>query len=171
MYVAGRGRVSRCTVWPTTRAPAVSASSASSSSEPSADQPSSLPWTRAATRNARSSGSAVGCSLRVISFDLRLQVYPACYNVCRQRTPWPGGPPMPLPASAAETAHRIFSPIASNYDRPAQLLGLLQYSRWHDLLLSRLTLSPGDRVLDMATGTGALAIRLAQLDGLRVTAA
>ncbi|MDP2673632.1 MAG: class I SAM-dependent methyltransferase [Dehalococcoidia bacterium] len=78
---------------------------------------------------------------------------------------------MPLPASAAETPRRIFSPIASNYDRPAQILGLLQYSRWHDLLLSRLTLSPGDCVLDMATGTGALAVRLARRDGLRVTGA
>src|SRR3989304_2485900 len=30
------------------------------------------------------------------------------------------GHPMPLPASAAETPRRLFSPIASNYDRPAQ---------------------------------------------------
>ena len=78
---------------------------------------------------------------------------------------------MPIPASAAETPRRIFSPIASNYDRPAQLLGLLQYRRWHDFLLSQLSLTAGDRVLDMATGTGALALRLAGRDGLRVTAA
>jgi len=78
---------------------------------------------------------------------------------------------MTIPASAAETPHRIFSPIASNYDRPAQLLGLLQYTRWHDFLLSQLRLTAGDRVLDMATGTGALAVRLAGRDGLRVTGA
>jgi demethylmenaquinone methyltransferase/2-methoxy-6-polyprenyl-1,4-benzoquinol methylase len=78
---------------------------------------------------------------------------------------------MPLPASAAETPRRLFSSIASNYDRPAQLLGLLQYSRWHDFLLSRLDLPPQGHVLDMATGTGALAVRLARLDGLRVTGA
>ena len=78
---------------------------------------------------------------------------------------------MPLPASAAETPRRLFSPIASNYDRPAQVLGLLQYSRWHDFLLSRLDLPPQGHVLDMATGTGALAVRLAGLDGLRVTGA
>ena len=78
---------------------------------------------------------------------------------------------MPLPASAAETPRRLFSPIASNYDRPAQVLGLLQYSRWHDFLLSRLDLPPQGHVLDMATGTGALAVRLARRDGLRVTAA
>jgi len=78
---------------------------------------------------------------------------------------------MPLPASAAETPRRLFSPIASNYDRPAQVLGLLQYSRWHDFLLSRLDLPSQGHVLDMATGTGALAVRLARLDGLRVTGA
>jgi demethylmenaquinone methyltransferase/2-methoxy-6-polyprenyl-1,4-benzoquinol methylase len=81
------------------------------------------------------------------------------------------GQPMPLPAPAAETPRRLFTPIASNYDRPAQLLGLLQYARWHDFLLGRLRLEPGDSVLDMATGTGALAARLARRDGLRVTAA
>jgi len=78
---------------------------------------------------------------------------------------------MPIPASAAETPRRIFSPLASNYDRPAQILGLLQYTRWHEFLLSRLSLTAGDRVLDMATGTGALALRLARRDGLRVTGA
>jgi len=78
---------------------------------------------------------------------------------------------MPLPASAAETPRRLFTPIAANYDRPAQLLGLLQYRRWHDFLLSRLDLPPRARVLDMATGTGALALRLARRDGLRVTGA
>ena len=78
---------------------------------------------------------------------------------------------MPLPASAAETPRRLFTPIAANYDRPAQLLGLLQYRRWHDFLLSPLDLPPRARVLDMATGTGALAIRLTRRDGLRVTGA
>ncbi|HLB26604.1 MAG TPA: class I SAM-dependent methyltransferase [Dehalococcoidia bacterium] len=78
---------------------------------------------------------------------------------------------MPLPASAAETPRRLFTPIAANYDRPAQLLGLLQYRRWHDFLLSRLDLPPRARVLDMATGTGALALRLARRDGFRVTGA
>jgi demethylmenaquinone methyltransferase/2-methoxy-6-polyprenyl-1,4-benzoquinol methylase len=76
-----------------------------------------------------------------------------------------------VPASAPDTPRRIFSPIASNYDRPAQLLSLLQYRRWHDFLLSRLSLPPGSRVLDMATGTGALARRLCQRRDLRVAAA
>ena len=78
---------------------------------------------------------------------------------------------MPIPASAADTPRRIFSPIASRYDRPSQLLGLLQYTRWHDFLLSLLDPPPDARVLDMATGTGALALRLANRDGLRVIGA
>jgi demethylmenaquinone methyltransferase/2-methoxy-6-polyprenyl-1,4-benzoquinol methylase len=77
---------------------------------------------------------------------------------------------MPLPAQAADIPRRIFSPIASNYDRPAQVLSLLQYSRWHRFLLSTLDALQGN-VLDMATGTGALALPLSQRDGIRVTAA
>ena len=78
---------------------------------------------------------------------------------------------MPPFSSAAATPRRIFSPIASSYDRPAQLLSLLQYSRWHDFLLSRLHAPPGGRILDMATGTAAVALRLCERDGLRVTGA
>ncbi|MEX0800870.1 MAG: class I SAM-dependent methyltransferase [Dehalococcoidia bacterium] len=74
-----------------------------------------------------------------------------------------------MPAAAAP--RQIFSPIADNYDRPAQFLSLLQYSRWHDFLLSRLDGQAVGRVLDMATGTGAVALRLNARNGLRVIAA
>ena len=63
-------------------------------------------------------------------------------------------------ADAAELPRRVFSPIARDYDRPALVLSLFQYRRWHRFLLSRLQLPPGARVLDMATGTGALAFDL-----------
>ena len=78
---------------------------------------------------------------------------------------------MPLPAPAVETPRRLFSPIAADYDRRAQLLSLLQYSRWHRFLLSRLDLPRRGRVLDMATGTGAVALRLCRRDSLRITGA
>jgi demethylmenaquinone methyltransferase/2-methoxy-6-polyprenyl-1,4-benzoquinol methylase len=69
---------------------------------------------------------------------------------------------------------RIFSPIARDYDRPAMVLSLFQYRRWHRFLLSRLDLAPGSRVLDMATGTGAIAFDIlgrtdAQVIGADVT--
>ncbi len=78
---------------------------------------------------------------------------------------------MPLPTHAAETPRRIFSPIAAGYDRPARLLSLLQYRRWHRFLLSKLDLPAGARVLDMATGTGAVALRVPQRNGVRVVGA
>jgi demethylmenaquinone methyltransferase/2-methoxy-6-polyprenyl-1,4-benzoquinol methylase len=72
---------------------------------------------------------------------------------------------------------RLFSPIAHNYDRPALILSLLQYRRWHRFMLSRLTLDGAGqcdrrfRVLDAATGTGALALDLMEQPGLRVVGA
>ena len=70
--------------------------------------------------------------------------------------------------STADVPRRIFSPIANGYDRPALVLSLFQYRRWHRFMLSRLALAPGARVLDMATGTGALAIDLLARPGVRV---
>ena len=74
---------------------------------------------------------------------------------------------------------RIFAPIAVGYDGPAQLLSLYQYRRWHRFLISRLNLwerihSDGRslaRVLDMATGTGALAFDLIKQPNVEVIAA
>ncbi len=78
---------------------------------------------------------------------------------------------MPDSASAADIPRGIFSPIAGSYDRPAQLLSLLQYRLWHDFLLSRLHLRPRARVLDMATGTGAVGLQLSRRDDLLVIGA
>ena len=66
---------------------------------------------------------------------------------------------------------RVFSPVAEDYDRPAQVLGLFQYRRWHRFLLSRLDLPPGSLVLDIATGTGAMALDLLERPGVRVVGA
>ena len=69
------------------------------------------------------------------------------------------------------TARRLFSPIAASYDRPAEVLSLFQYGRWHRYLLSQLQVAPPAHVLDMATGTGSVALRIAERPGLRVTGA
>ena len=69
---------------------------------------------------------------------------------------------MPLPSEAPDLPRRVFLPIARDYDTPALVLSLFRYRSWHRFLLSRLNLSPGARVLDMATGTGAIALDLHQ---------
>src|SRR5712692_9114591 len=78
---------------------------------------------------------------------------------------------MPSSTEVAELPRRIFSPIAQGYDRPAQILSLFQYRRWHRFLLSRLQLPPEARVLDLATGTGALALDLLKRRGVEVVGA
>jgi len=92
---------------------------------------------------------------------------------------------MPTPVEVAELPRSLFSGVASTYDWPAQVLSLFQYRRWHRFLLSRLNLPQMSeiarpepiqgptviRVLDMATGTGALALTLARRPGLRIIAA
>lgn len=70
-----------------------------------------------------------------------------------------------------DLARGIFSPIAANYDGPAQVLSLFQYRRWHRRLLRHLQLAGPGRALDMATGTGAIALHLVARPGLQVTAA
>ena len=68
----------------------------------------------------------------------------------------------PLPSEASDLPQRVFSPIARDYDTPAVVLSLFRYRAWHRILLSRLNLPHGARVLDMATGTGTIALDLHQ---------
>jgi demethylmenaquinone methyltransferase / 2-methoxy-6-polyprenyl-1,4-benzoquinol methylase len=106
----------------------------------------------------------------------------------------------PPTSAPTDLPQRIFSPIARDYDRPALILSLFQYRRWHQFLLSRVLTSvrpeeskdepstpakaeeskperahrPTARVLDMATGTGAIAFEIlartdAQVIGADVT--
>jgi demethylmenaquinone methyltransferase/2-methoxy-6-polyprenyl-1,4-benzoquinol methylase len=75
---------------------------------------------------------------------------------------------MPLSSETPDLPHRVFSPIARDYDTPALVLSLFRYRAWHRFLLSRLDLPPGARVLDMATGTGAIALDLLQQLGAEV---
>src|SRR5207247_9680142 len=44
--------------------------------------------------------------------------------------------------NAADLPRSVFSPIARDYERPALVLSLFQYRRWHRFLLSRLELPP-----------------------------
>jgi demethylmenaquinone methyltransferase/2-methoxy-6-polyprenyl-1,4-benzoquinol methylase len=58
-------------------------------------------------------------------------------------------------------ARELFAPLGPTYDRYARLLSLGQDPRWRSFLVSRV---PSDalHVLDVATGTAAVAIELAQ---------
>ena len=67
-----------------------------------------------------------------------------------------------------EFAKALFAPIAPTYDRYARLLSLGQDPRWRRFLVSRIEADPGERVLDVATGTGAVAIEIARRTGAQV---
>ena len=59
---------------------------------------------------------------------------------------------------------------ARRYERYATLLSYGQDPRWRRFLVSRIEAGPGDRVLDVATGTGAVARELVRQKGCRSSA-
>jgi demethylmenaquinone methyltransferase/2-methoxy-6-polyprenyl-1,4-benzoquinol methylase len=59
-----------------------------------------------------------------------------------------------------EHAQALFAPLGPTYDRYASLLSLGQDPRWRRFLVSRVEVGSGDTVLDVATGTGAVALEL-----------
>jgi demethylmenaquinone methyltransferase / 2-methoxy-6-polyprenyl-1,4-benzoquinol methylase len=62
----------------------------------------------------------------------------------------------------------LFAPLGPTYDRYAGLLSFGQDPRWRRFLVSRMDVAPDARVLDVATGTAAVAIELARHSGCRV---
>lgn len=62
---------------------------------------------------------------------------------------------------AEATARTLFAPLGPTYDRYARLLSFGQDPRWRRFLVSRVPRS-ALKVLDVATGTAAVAIELAQ---------
>ena len=75
----------------------------------------------------------------------------------------------PVAATArTEHARELFAPLGPTYDRYAALLSFGQDPRWRRFLVSRIDAGPGDVVLDVATGTAAVAIELARRKGCSV---
>ncbi|HEY6959111.1 MAG TPA: class I SAM-dependent methyltransferase, partial [Candidatus Limnocylindria bacterium] len=70
---------------------------------------------------------------------------------------------------AASDAARIFTGIATTYDRVAAVLSLGQDPRWRRTLVEAIDARPSDRVLDVATGTGMVARALRERYGCSVT--
>lgn len=67
-----------------------------------------------------------------------------------------------------EQALDLFAPLGPTYDRYAGLLSFGQDPRWRRFLVSRMDVGPDDTVLDVATGTAAVAIELARRSGCQV---
>ena len=67
-----------------------------------------------------------------------------------------------------ERARSLFAPLGETYDRYSRLLSLGQDPRWRRFLVSRVEAGPDDTVLDVATGTAAVAIELARHARCRV---
>jgi len=65
-------------------------------------------------------------------------------------------------------ARDLFAPLGPSYDRWSRLLSLGQDPRWRQFLVSRVECGPDGSVLDVATGTGAVAIELVTQKGCRV---
>ena len=65
-------------------------------------------------------------------------------------------------------ARQLFDGIASRYDRHSQLLSFFQANAWRKFLVSRLSASPGDTLLDICTGTAGVALDMVEATGTTV---
>lgn len=73
-----------------------------------------------------------------------------------------------MPRSASADAPRIFTGIARSYDRAGAVFSFGQDPRWRRALVAAVDADPDDVVLDVATGTGLVAVELAKRYGCRV---
>jgi demethylmenaquinone methyltransferase/2-methoxy-6-polyprenyl-1,4-benzoquinol methylase len=67
-----------------------------------------------------------------------------------------------------ELARGLFATVGPTYDRYANALSFGQDPRWRRFLVSRLPVGPDDTVLDVATGTAAVALELVRQTGCSV---
>jgi demethylmenaquinone methyltransferase/2-methoxy-6-polyprenyl-1,4-benzoquinol methylase len=65
-------------------------------------------------------------------------------------------------------ARDLFAPLGPTYDRWSRLLSLGQDPRWRRFLVSRIDVGSDETVLDVATGTAAVAIELVRRTGCSV---
>jgi demethylmenaquinone methyltransferase/2-methoxy-6-polyprenyl-1,4-benzoquinol methylase len=65
-------------------------------------------------------------------------------------------------------ARELFAPLGPTYDRYANLLSFGQDPRWRRFLVSRVNVAPDATVLDVATGTAAVAIETVRRNGCHV---
>ena len=72
--------------------------------------------------------------------------------------------------SPSRVAHELFAPLAPGYERWAAIWSMGQDARWRRVMIAALDPGPGDRVLDLAAGTGSIT-RLIQQQGASVMSA
>jgi demethylmenaquinone methyltransferase/2-methoxy-6-polyprenyl-1,4-benzoquinol methylase len=70
--------------------------------------------------------------------------------------------------AGAAFARTLFAPLGPTYDRYAAVLSLGQDGRWRRFLVSRIEAGDDESVLDVACGTGAVALELVRAHGCRV---
>jgi demethylmenaquinone methyltransferase / 2-methoxy-6-polyprenyl-1,4-benzoquinol methylase len=73
-----------------------------------------------------------------------------------------------VPTDQARTALALFAPIAETYDRYARLFSFGQDARWRKFLVERVDPRPEQTILDVACGTGAVALDLVRRGGCSV---
>ena len=80
---------------------------------------------------------------------------------------------IPLPAVAQPSARKrralaLFAGLPREYDRMGAILSFGQDPRWRRALVATIDPGPGERVLDVATGTGMVALELVRRAGCEV---
>lgn len=71
-------------------------------------------------------------------------------------------------SARTQHARALFAPLGPTYDRYAGLLSFGQDPRWRSFLVSKIDPRPEDVVLDIATGTAAVAIAIVRRYGCHV---
>jgi demethylmenaquinone methyltransferase/2-methoxy-6-polyprenyl-1,4-benzoquinol methylase len=75
---------------------------------------------------------------------------------------------MTAPSPRKDHALQLFEGLPRRYDLAGALLSFGQDPRWRRAMVRQITASPGDRVLDVATGTGMVATALVRRYGCSV---
>jgi demethylmenaquinone methyltransferase / 2-methoxy-6-polyprenyl-1,4-benzoquinol methylase len=77
-------------------------------------------------------------------------------------SPVPTAPGNALPSARKRHALELFAGLPAGYDRMGALLSFGQDPRWRRALVEAIAPRPGQRILDVATGTGLVASELAR---------
>ena len=77
---------------------------------------------------------------------------------------------LPTNDSRKQHARALFSGLPRHYDRAGAALSFGQDPRWRAALVAAVDARPGERILDVATGTGMVAAALARRYGAEVVA-